>query len=146
MTTIVTPTYLFSAVTNDDGTVEVSIRLPSSAHAQPNISYEGAEARKAAVQWICSSAVTIAKVCGVDMQDLMLEVYADTADQIDCETLIQVISEKPHTEESLSSNPPEGIDTETAKLLIEAMIEAGAITLDDTGGLHVVKMVSPTAN
>lgn len=151
MPKITTPSYIFSASSNNDGTVEVRIKLPSasaSAVKSPDVVYEGNEARKAAVQWICSAAANLAKICDVEIYDVMFQVFADTADQIDCETLLGslVMANKKLTREAVVAAPPEGIDSETAQLLLEAMEESGIIIENDSGLLEVVKNIDPSAN
>jgi hypothetical protein len=109
--------------------VEVTFVMPCPPDHEM-LDLEGAEARKATARWLLASVGGIAKACGVDMMEMLFQLYGEAAFSIDHETLIKTIRETRCTPESLMANPPGGMDPEDVEEVLQHLMDSQAVRLD----------------
>lgn len=122
------PQYRFTRTRLENGLLEIRIILPGVA--DPDVDLQGAAARKETSRWLLSETSRLASTCEMDLTEACCIIHASVVDNVDQETILRAIREARCTPESLSAEPPAGVDPEILRILLADLLECGAVYLD----------------
>lgn len=122
-------TYRFKTRMLDEEHVEVTIVMPCPP-GHEIMDLDGAAARKGAARWLLSAVGGIAKACGMDILEMMFQVYGEVSFSVDYETLIKTIRETRCTPESLLANPPESMVPAAVEDVLHELMASQVVHLD----------------
>lgn len=123
------PEYRFTRTRLENGQLEIRIVLPA-VPADPDTDLHGPAARKETSRWLLSVVSGLASACGMDLTEACYIIHASVVDNVDQETILRTIRESRCTPETLSADPPAGVDPEILRILLADLLDCGAVYLD----------------
>lgn len=123
------PEYRFTRTRLENGQLEIRIVSPGTP-TDPDVDLEGAHARKETTRWLLSVASGLASACGLDLAEAFYLIHASVLDNVDQETILRTIRQERCTPETLSAEPPAGVDPEILRIQLADLLDSGVVYLD----------------